>query len=199
VRLGLVASLNRPGGNLTGTNLLLQAMEGKRLGLLHELVPAASPISVLVNPNSPYIETQLKDVEDAARAIGVPINVAKAGGEQEIHAVFRSLGQLRAQALLCTADAFFNGRREQLITLAAHYAIPTIYQARENVLAGGLMSYGTSLLDGYRQVGIYTGRILNGARPADLPVVQPTAFEFVINLLTAKALSLEVPPTLLAR
>jgi len=132
VRLGLVASLNRPGGNLTGHNLLLQAMEGKRLGLLHELVPGAAPISVLVNPNNLYVETQLKDVEDAARAIGVPIDVAEAGSEQEIHAVFRSLGRLGAQALLCTADAFFNGQREQLITLAAHYAIPTIYQAREN-------------------------------------------------------------------
>jgi len=154
---------------------------------------------VLVNPNSLYIETQLKDVEDAARAIGVPINVAKAGNEQEIHAVFRSLVQLRAQALLCTADAFFNGRREQLITLAAHYAIPAIYQTRENALAGGLTSYGTSLLDGYRQVGIYTGRILKGARPADLPVLQPTVFEFVINLKTARALGIEVPAQLLAR
>jgi len=162
-------------------------------------VGGAAPISALVNPNNLYVETQLKDVEDAARAIGVPIDVAEAGSEQEIHAVFRSLGRLGAQAPLCTADAFFNGQREQLITLAAHYAIPTIYQARENVLAGGLMSYGTSLIDGYRQVGIYTGRILKGTKPADLPVVQPTKFEFVINLATAKVLGINVPSTLLAR
>jgi putative ABC transport system substrate-binding protein len=199
VKLGLVDSLNRPGGNATGINFFVTAMEGKRLGLLHELVPTANLMGVLLNPDSLPFEFQLKDVQDAARSIGQQIHVLHASSEQAIHAAFTTLVRMRAQALLVGADPFFNGRREQLVTLAAHYAIPTIYELREYVMAGGLMSYGTSLPDTYFQIGIYTARILRGERPADLPVAQPTKFEFVINLKTAKALGLEVPPTLSAR
>jgi putative tryptophan/tyrosine transport system substrate-binding protein len=199
VKLGLVASLNRPGGNATGINFFVTAMEGKRLGLLHELVPTAALMGVLLNPTSAPFEFQLKDVQEAARSIGQQIHVLHASSEQDIHAAFTTFVRMRAQALLVCADPFFNGRREQLVTLAAHYAIPTIYELREYAMAGGLMSYGTSLPDTYLQIGIYTARILKGERPADLPVVQPTKFEFVINLKTAKALGLDVPPTLLAR
>jgi putative ABC transport system substrate-binding protein len=199
VKIGLVASLNRPGGNATGTNLLLQAMEGKRLGLLGELVSNAALIGVLLNPRNVHVATQRKDVADAARALGTSTHVLDASTEQDIHEAFRTLSRLRVQALLVSADAFFNGRREQLLTLAAHYGIPAIYGQRETVVAGGLMSYGTSLVDGYRQVGIYTGRILKGAKPGELPVVQPTKFEFVINLKTAATLGITVPHTLLAR
>ena len=165
VQAGLVASLNRPGGNLTGTNLLLQAMEGKRLGLLHELVPNAALIGVLLNPSNVNVAAQLKDVEDAARAIGTRIDVSNAGSEQDIHSAFRTLSQLRARALLISADAFLNGRREQLVTLAAHYAIPAIYAQRETAVAGGLMSYGTSLVDGYRQVASTPGAFSRAPSP----------------------------------
>jgi putative tryptophan/tyrosine transport system substrate-binding protein len=199
VKLGLVASLNRPGGNATGINFFVDAMEGKRLGLLHELVPTAALMGVLLNPNYAPSEFQVKDVQEAARSIGQQIHVLHASSEQAIHAAFTTFVRMRVQALLVCADPFFNGRREQLVTLAAHYAIPTIYELREYAMAGGLMSYGTSLPDTYLQIGIYTARVLKGERPADLPVVQPTRFEFVINLKTAKALGLEIPPTLLAR
>jgi ABC-type uncharacterized transport system substrate-binding protein len=199
VKIGLVAGLNRPGGNVTGTNLLLQAMEGKRLGLLAELVPNAALIGVLLNPGNVFVATQRKDVENAARAAGARIRLLDAKTDQDIHGAFRTLNQLRAQALLVSADAFFNGRREQLVTLAAHYGIPAIYAQRETVVAGGLMSYGTSLVQGYRQVGLYAAHILKGAKPADLPVVQPTAFEFAINLRTANALGITISHTLLAR
>jgi putative ABC transport system substrate-binding protein len=199
VKLGLVASLNRPGGNATGINFFVSQMEGKRLGLLHELVPTAPLIGVLLNPTNAPFEFQLKDVQEAARSIGQQIHVLHASSERDIHAAFRSFDQMRVQALLIGGDPFFNGRREQLVTLAAHYAIPAIYELREYVSVGGLMSYGTKLPDTYRQIGMYTARILKGEKPADLPVVQPTKFEFVINLKTAKVLSLEVPPTLSAR
>jgi putative ABC transport system substrate-binding protein len=199
VKLGLVASLNQPGGNATGMNFFVTAMEGKRLGLLRELIPAAALTGALLNPNNTSFEFQLRDVQDAVRLIGQQVHILQASSERDIHAVFRSLAQMRVQALLVGADPFFNGRREQLVTLAAHYAIPAIYELREYAMAGGLMSYGTSLPDTYRQVGIYTARILKGEKPADLPVVQSIKFELVINLKTAKALGLEVPPALSAR
>ena len=199
VKLGLIASLSRPGGNATGINFFVSQMEGKRLGLLHEMVPTAALTGVLLNPNNAPFEFQLKDVQEAARSIGQQIHILHASNEEDIHAAFRAFVQMRVQALLVGGDPFFNGRREQLVTLAAHYAIPTIYELREYVTAGGLMSYGTNLPDTYRQIGIYTARILKGEKPADLPVVQPTKFEFVLNLKTAKVLGLEVPPTLSAR
>jgi putative ABC transport system substrate-binding protein len=199
VKLGLVASLNRPGGNATGINFFVSQMEGKRVGLLHELVPAAALMGVLLNPNNALFEFELKDVREAARSIGQQIHILHASSERDVHTAFRSFDHMRVQALLVGADPFFNGRREQLVTLAAHYAIPAIYELREYVAAGGLMSYGTNLPDAYRQIGIYTARILKGEKPADLPVVQPTKFEFVINLKTANELGLEVPPTLSAR
>jgi putative ABC transport system substrate-binding protein len=199
VKLGLVASLNRPGGNATGINFFVAQMEAKRLGLLHELVPTAALMGVLLNPNNAPFEFQLKDVQEAARSIGQQIHVLHASSAQDIHAAFRSFGQMRVQALLIGGDPFFNGRREQLVTLAAYLAIPAIYELREYVTAGGLMSYGTDLPDTYRQIGIYAARILKGEKPADLPIVQPIKFQFVINLKTAKELRLEVPPTLSAR
>ena len=199
VKLGLVASLNRPGGNTTGINFFVSQMEGKRLGLLHELVPTATLTGVLLNPNNAPFEFQLKDIEEAARSTGQQIHVLHASTEQDIHTAFKDLARKRVQSLLVGGDPFFNGRREQLVTLAAHYSIPAIYELREFVTAGGLMSYGTNLPDTYRQIGIYTGRILKGEKPADLPVMQPTKFEFMINLKTAKVLALEVPPTLSAR
>jgi len=199
VNLGLVASLNRPGGNATGINFFISQMEGKRLGLLHELVPTAALVGVLLNPNNAPYELQLKDVQEAARSLGQQIHVLHASSEEDIHAAFKAFVQLRAQALLVGGDPFFNGRREQLVTLATHYAIPAIFELREFAMAGGLMSYGTNLPDVYRQIGIYTARILKGEKPADLPVVQSTKFQFVINLKTAKALGLEIPPMLSAR
>jgi putative ABC transport system substrate-binding protein len=199
VETGLVASLNRPGGNLTGVNLFVSQMEGKRLGLLRELVPTAALIGVLLNPTNPPAERQLKGVQEAARAIGQQLHILHASSEGDLAAAFATLGQLRAGALLVVADPFFNSRRDDIIGLAARHAIPAIYEQREHVVAGGLMSYGTSLSDGYRQAGLYTARILKGEKPADLPVFQSSRFEFVINLKTAKALGIEVPPTLSAR
>jgi len=199
VKLGLVASLSRPGGNATGVNMFTSALEPKRLGLLRELVPGAALIAVLVNPNSPNIETQLKDLQEAARGVGQQIHILHGSSERELDTAFATLTQLRAGALLIGSDPFFNSRRDELVALAARYAIPAIYEWREFAAAGGLMSYGTNLAEGYRQVGIYTGRILKGDKPADLPVMQSIKFEFVINLKTANALGLQVPPTLLAR
>jgi putative ABC transport system substrate-binding protein len=199
VRLGLVASLNRPGGNATGSSFFVTVMEAKRLGLLRDLLPTTSLIAVLLNPNYAGFELQSRDIQEAANALGLKIHILHASSEQAIHAAFTTLVRMRAEALLVGADPFFNGRREQLVTLAAHYAIPAIYELREYVEAGGLMSYGTSITDAYRQVGLYTARILKGEKPADLPVVQSTKFELIINLKTAKALGIEVPPTLSAR
>ena len=199
VRLGLVASLSRPGGNATGVNMFTSALEPKRLGLLRELVPSAALIAVLVNPNSPNFETQLKDLQEAARAAGQQIRILHASSEGELDTAFVTLTQLQAEAALIGSDPFFNSRRDHIVALAARYAIPAIYEWREFAAAGGLMSYGTDLAEAYRQVGIYTGRILKGDKPADLPVMQSIKFDFVINLKTAKALGLDVPPGLSAR
>jgi len=200
VKLGLVASLARPGGNATGINFFAQEVTAKRMGLLHELVPKAARIAVLVNPASPSTTEQtLEGAQEAARALGLQIFVINADTVAEIDAGFATLARQRAEALIVSGGGFFNSRRVQLATLAARERLPTAFSAREYVEVGGLMSYGTSIADMFRQVGIYAGSILKGADPADLPVLQPTKFEFVINLNTAKALGLEVPPTLLAR
>jgi putative ABC transport system substrate-binding protein len=200
VKLGLVASLARPGGNATGTNYFFQEIAAKRLGLLHELVPKAVRVAVLVNPaNAPTTEATLRDIPEAARAIGLQIQVLNASTRREIEAAFATLVRERADALFVATDTFFISRRVQFATLAARHGIPAAYSTRDEVEAGGLMSYGTDIPDMWRQVGIYSGQVLKGAKPADLPVVQSTKFEFVINLQTARALGLEVPPTLLAR
>jgi len=198
VKAGLVASYNRPGGNATGINLLTQTLEPKRLGLLHELVPQAATIGFLLNPNFPSAEDQSKDMQGAARAIGLHIHVLRANTDREIEAAFETVAQDRISALAVAASPFFDTRRDTLVALAARHAVPTMYHFREFAVAGGLMSYGIDPVDAYRQVGVYAGRILKGAKPADLPVLQPTKFEFVINLKTAKALSLEIPARLLS-
>jgi putative tryptophan/tyrosine transport system substrate-binding protein len=199
VALGLVASLNRPGGNVTGIYFFTQGLEGKRLGLLHELVPAATTIAVLVNPNYSPAENQLRDVQEAAARLGVQVLVLRANTETDFDAAFGDLVRQRAGALLVCASPFFFSRRQQLVVFAARHAVPTIYEWREFAADGGLMSYGTNINDAYRQLGAYAGRILTGEKPADLPVMQSTRFEFVINLSTARALGIDVPPTLSAR
>ncbi len=199
VAAGLVPSLARPGGNLTGVSMLTFELMPKRLELLSELVPQAVVIALLVNPNSPAAERIMRDVQEAARAKGVQLHILKAGTEGEIDAAFASLVQLQAGALLVGTDPFFNSRREQLVALASRHAVPANYEWREFAAAGGLISYGPSLRANNRQVGIYVGKILKGAKPADLPVQQPTTFELVVNLNTAKALGLTVPPSILAR
>ncbi len=199
VKLGLVASLNRPGGNATGVNMFITAVEAKRLGLLHELMPTASRLAVIVNPKSPELEAQLSDLQEAARSIGRELHILQAGNGGEIETAFANLAQAGTQALLVAGDPLFNSQREHIVVLAARYAVPAIYEARTYPQAGGLMSYGPNLADMYRQVGVYTGQILKGVKPGDLPVIQPTVLELVINLKTAKVLGLEVPPMLLAR
>jgi ABC-type uncharacterized transport system substrate-binding protein len=199
VRLGLVASLNRPGGNVTGVSMFLSEMETKRLALLHELIPSATMMGVLVNPNGPTIDTQLQDVNSAARALRQQVHIVNAANERELDAAFAAFTQLKAEALLVGSNAYFTSRRDQIVALAAQHAIPAVYDQREFAAAGGLMSYGTNLGDSYRLMGVYTARILKGEKPTDLPVQQPTKFELVINLKAAKALRLEVPPTLVAR
>jgi len=199
VREGLIAGLARPGGNLTGVSLLTVELMAKRLELLSELVPQAGMIALLVNQNDANAERIIKDVQEAARAKGVQLHVLKAGSESEIDAAFPALVQLQAGGLVVGTDPFFNSRREQLVSLAARHTVPAIYEWREFAAAGGLISYGSSLTSVYRQIGIYTGKILNGAKPADLPVEQPTRFELVVNLNTAKDLGLTVPPSILAR
>jgi putative ABC transport system substrate-binding protein len=198
IELGLVASLARPGGNATGINFFVADIAAKRLGLLHDLVPKAVRIAVLINPaNASTAEATLRDMPEAARAIGLQIVFLNASTGREIEAAFATLVRDRADALFVGADAFFNSRRVQLANMAARHAIPTAFAVREYVDAGGLMSYGTSLADVYRHVGAYSGRILKGARPADLPVLQSTKFELVINLQTARMLGLTVPDKLL--
>jgi putative tryptophan/tyrosine transport system substrate-binding protein len=198
VQLGLVRSLNRPGGNITGVVNLNVELGPKRLQLLHELVPTATIFALMVNPNNPYTASSITDLEAAAAAIGRSIEVLTASTDREIDAVFASLIQNRADALLVSPDNLFSNRRVQITTLSARHAIPAIYAYREDAQAGGLMSYGADIPREYREVGIYVGRILKGEKPGDLPVLQPTKFEFVINLKTAKALGLTIPETLLA-
>ena len=192
IKAGLVASINRPGGNATGFVQFTALLEAKRLQLLHELVPNATVIGVLVNAANPVAETQTADVQAAARSISRQVHVVTASSEGEFDAAFAGLAQQRIGGLLIAADPFFFSRREQLVALAARYALPAVYEWREFVVDGGLMSYGNRVTDAYHQIGIYCGRILKGANPADLPVVQPTKFELVINLKTAKALGLTV-------
>jgi ABC-type uncharacterized transport system substrate-binding protein len=199
VTVGLVASLNRPGGNATGATSYLNDLGAKRLELLRELVPKATTIGMLVNPNNPDIETQRKDVEGAARKFGQQVHVVNAASVDDFDKVLATLARLNASALLVTADAVFLSRRDRLVGLVAHYALPTIYPQREFVAVGGLMSYAANVTDSYRQAGIYVGRVLKGAVPADLPVVLPNKFDFFINLKTAKELGLTIPPPLLAR
>ena len=197
VELHLAASLARPGGNLTGVSMMGTELMAKRLELLSELVPQARVIALLVNPSNPNAEQMMHDMADAAHAKGVQLHLLKTGSESEIDAAFADLAQTHARALVVGADVFFNSRRDQLVRLAARDAIPAIYQLREFPLAGGLISYGPSFTAAYREAGIYAGKILKGAKPADLPIQQPTTFELVVNLETAKALRLSVPPAIL--
>jgi len=199
VKLGLVASFNRPGGNVTGVTFFAAPLEPKRLGLLRELIPQADLVAVLLNPKYPDADVQLKDVQEATREIGQRTLMLTATTDAEIDSAFAALAQQRVGALMVGADPFFDVRRERIVALARRHDVPAIYHLREYVVAGGLLSYGASVADSYRQVGIYTGRILQGIKPADLPVMRPTRFELVINLKTAKALGIEIPATLLAR
>jgi putative ABC transport system substrate-binding protein len=199
VKSGLVASLNRPGGNITGVSLFSGDLEAKRLELLHELTPAAAVIGMLVNPNFPGSDVQLRDAQKAARTLGLQLIVVRASSEREFDTAFATLVQQRAGALVVGADAFFLGLRDQLVALAGRHALPTIYAQREYAAAGGLMSYGTDLASAFREQGRYVGRILKGEKPADLPVQQSTKVELIINLKTAKRLGLDFPPSLLGR
>jgi putative tryptophan/tyrosine transport system substrate-binding protein len=200
VKVGLVSRLNRPGGNITGISFYNSAdLEPKQLELLREVVPKAAVIGVLINPAMAAAQSQESDAQVAARALGLQLFVVNAGSERDFDTAFAALAQHRVEALLIAGNALFTGQRDRLVALAARYALPTIYPLREFVAAGGMMSYGGSLTDAYRQVGVYAGRILKGEKPADLPVTLPTKFELVINLKTAKALGLEITPTLFAR
>jgi ABC-type uncharacterized transport system substrate-binding protein len=199
VGLGLVTNLSRPGGNITGIAMMAVEMETKRLQLLHDLAPAASSLAILLNPSNAQAQAQEREAHRAARVIGRQVLVLKAGTEQEIEGAFAALVRERAGALLIGADTFFASTAVLFVVLTAHHSIPTVYPFRSYVDAGGLMSYGSSLLDAYRQTGVYTGRILKGDKPGDLPIVQPTKFELVINLKTARAVGIAIPPTLVAR
>jgi putative tryptophan/tyrosine transport system substrate-binding protein len=199
VQLGLVGSLNRPGGNVTGTAVLTVELGAKKLEMLHELLPTAAAIALLVNPTNPNVESETRVVQDAARLLGLHLHVLHASTESQIDAAFGALVELRASALIVGVEPFLNDSRAQIVALAARYAVPAVYGVRDFVTAGGLMSYGTDLVDIYRQSGIYAGKILKGARPADLPVQQLTKVAFVINLKTAKTLGLTIPTTLLGR
>jgi putative ABC transport system substrate-binding protein len=199
VTIGLVTSLNRPGGNATGINLLTGTLVAKRLELLYEVVPTATSVAFLVNPTGPSAEPDIKEAQAAAQTLGRQLNVVKASTEREVETAFATMRRQHAGALLVGADPFFTERRHRLVSLAAHNAIPAIYDFRESVAAGGLMSYGTSLADAYRQAGIYTAKILNGAKPSDLPVQHAVKVELVINFKTAKKLGLAISREFLAR
>jgi len=198
VKAGLVPSINRPGGNLTGVHLFLTELNGKKLGLLHDLLPQAQAIAMLVNPTNPSAGIQLREVQDAARTLGLRILPLSANSESGIDTAFATLVEQRANALLVGSDSALASWHGHLVALAARHAIPAVYELRDFVDAGGLMSYGISIKDAYREAGVYVGRILKGARPADLPVVQSTKFEFVINLKAANTLGLTIPPGVLA-
>jgi putative ABC transport system substrate-binding protein len=198
VKLGLIASFNRPGGNVTGVNTLSPALEAKRLGLLREMVPQAATIAVLLNPTNPDADLQQRDIQTAATAMGQHLRIFNASSEADVEAAFVGIVQQRADALLVGNDVFFVNRREQIVALAARHAIPAIYTFRIFAESGGLMSYSTDLVEVYRQIGFYVGRVLKGEKPAELPVVQPTKFEFVINLKTAKALGIRISDNLLS-
>ena len=198
VRSGLVPSLNRPGGNVTGVSFFSGVLGAKRLELLRQLAPGATTIAMLANPDTPTAEVERRDVQAAAQTVGRQLIILNAKSDRDIEIAFATIVQRGAGALLVGASAFLNSRKEGIVALAARHALPAIYFQREAVVAGGLMSYGTSITDAYRQAGIYAARIVKGEKPADLPVMQPTKFEFVLNLKTAKALGLKVPPTLLA-
>ena len=198
VKSGLVASLNRPGGNVTGVALFTGQLGAKQLGLLRELLPKAALVAILVNPNNPLTEAVTTDVRAAASVTGHQIQIVNASDEGEIDKAFATIKELHADALIVGADPYFFARNDQLVALAARYAVPAFYELREFAVNGGLMSYGASITDGYRRAGAYAGQILKGAKPADLPVLQPTKFELVINLKTAKTLGLTIPPGVLA-
>jgi putative ABC transport system substrate-binding protein len=198
VKLGLVVSLNNPGANVTGVTFIVGDIATKRLGLFRQLVPNATTMTMLVNPNYPATSAEVRDVQAGARSIGLQINVLNASSSREIDMALATFVRQRPDALFVAGDPFLLGQRDQIVLLAGRHAVPTIYPQREYVDAGGLMSYGTSVPNGYRQAGVYTGRILRGAKPSELPVLQPTKLELAINLKTAKALGLDVPPNLLA-
>ena len=199
VKVGLVASMNRPGGNATGVSMFTGELDAKRLGLLREMVPAGKAVGLLMNPNTASSENQLREAQSAAGSLGLQLHVGRVSGDTDIDAAFESLVHAGARMLLVAADPFFVGRRDKLVALAAKHSLPSMWEWPEFVEGGGLMSYGTSIIDTFHQVGVYTGRILKGENPADLPVIRPVKFELVINLKTAKTLGIEVPATLLAR
>jgi len=198
VKFGLVASLNRPGGNVTGVSLFAYLLDAKRVELMHELVPSATTIALLANPNNPQADAQFADVEAASRTFGQQVMILKASSDSDIDEAFAVLAQKRVSTLLVSADPFFLSRRDQIVGSVARIAVPAMYEWRQFAEAGGLMSYGVDLVDAYGQAGGYVAKILNGAKPADLPVLQPTKFEFVINLKTAKKMGLDLPAKLLA-